>query len=238
MSRRPIACVLGLLGASLVATAARADDDSQLRGTRIGFVPGIGVGMAQFTGQQPYFPSTVPLSLLQIEFIVDTGRWGGFLRGSYASSGGDGRWTAPFVALGPTYRFRGDGETRWGIVGRAGLVYQRWHATSVGCPVPLFIPTSCTYYPTPPPPGTITDTPPVYTSTVDNVGAVGGFAFEVPVEKAYVSLGAELAASVDVDHANPGLAFVGQLTLSLSLRDHLRDEDPVDRPGMRHRLRY
>lgn len=237
MGRRAVTRVLVLLAASLVGASARADDDSELRGMRIGFVPGIGAGVAQFTGQRPYFPSFVGYTVAQIEFLVDMGKWGGFLRGEFVSSGGGGRWTSPSVVLGPTYRFKGDGEERWGIVGRAGLVYQRWHATSSGgCDVPLLIPTSCQYYPPPTPPGTITDTPPVYTTTVDHIGALAGVSLEAPVESVFVAIGAELGASVDVDNANPGLAFFGQLTLSLSLRDHLREDETPKMPTMRHRF--
>jgi len=241
VGRRSFALVVALVAfpaSTFVATTARADDDDGgLRGPRVGFIPTLGVGVAQFTGQRPYFPSFVGMSVSQLEFIVDTGRWGGFLRGAYLSSGAGGRWTAPVVALGPTYRFVGDGETRWGIVGKAGLVYQRWHANTAGCAVPFFIPDNCKDFTPPVEEGLIEYIPPTYSTTVDNVGLLAGASFEIPVESLYLALGAELAASVDVDHATPGLAFAGQLTFSFALRDHVHDSVRSTTPELRHHFR-
>ena len=237
MGRRSLALVVALAASPFAATTAHADDDAPLRGVRVGFVPTLGVGVAQFTGQRPYFPSFIGMSVSQLEFIVDTGRWGGFLRGAFLSSGADGRWTAPVVALGPTYRFAGDGETRWGIVGKAGLVYQRWHANTAGCAVPFFFPDNCKDFADQEPPGTIVVVAPNYSTTVDNLGLMGGASFEIPVESFYLALGAELAATADIDHATPGLAFAGQLTFSFALRDHVHQSVGTGAPELRHRFR-
>ncbi len=176
------------LGATVLVAAgtARADDDV-LRGPRVGFVPSVGFGGTAFTGQRPYFQSSVAETLVAIEFIVDAGRWGVFARGGYVTSGSTGLWTAPIAALGGTYRFRGDGEEEWGMVGRFGAIYQRWSANTAGCSVTWFFPNGCS------------------------------------VEPAFIALGAEVSATADVDHASPGLAISGLLTLSLAFRTHVYD---------------
>jgi hypothetical protein len=217
-----VAATLGA-AAVLVVGTARADEDV-LRGPRVGFVPSVGFGGTAFTGQHPYFQSSVAETMVAIDFIVDVGRWGVFARGGYVTSGTTGLWTAPIGALGGTYRFRGDGEEEWGIVGRLGALYQRWGANTAGCSVTWFFPNSCSDYQPPPTPGLIPATPAQsYQTTVDNVGLMGGVSFEVPVEPAFVALGAELSATADVDHASPGLAFSGLLTLSLAFRTHVYD---------------
>jgi hypothetical protein len=213
------------LGATVLVAAgtARADDDV-LRGPRVGFVPSVGFGGTAFTGQRPYFQSSVAETLVAIEFIVDAGRWGVFARGGYVTSGSTGLWTAPIAALGGTYRFRGDGEEEWGMVGRFGAIYQRWSANTAGCSVTWFFPNSCSDYQPPPTPGVIPSNPSAsYQTAVDNVGLMAGASFEVPVEPAFIALGAEVSATADVDHASPGLAISGLLTLSLAFRTHVYD---------------
>jgi hypothetical protein len=209
--------------ATLAAGTARAADDV-LRGPRIGFVPSVGFGFTEFTGQTSHFSSSVADTSLAIEFIVDAGRWGVFARGGYVTSGPSGLWTAPIGALGGTYRFQGDGEEEWGMVGRFGALYQRWGANTAGCSVTWFVPNSCSDYLPPPTPGLILATPAQsYQTTIDNVGLMGGVSFEVPVEPAFVALGAELSATADVDHTSPGFALSGLLTLSIAFRTHVYD---------------
>jgi hypothetical protein len=242
--RRSLSLVIALLASSLLAAPARADDDDGkdgndgklLRGARLGIVPTLGVGVAGFTGQRSYYPSFVGTSVSQLDFIVDTGRWGLFVRGAYLSSGGGGLWTAPVAAAGPTYRFAGDGEERWGIVGRAGLLYQRWRAVPGGCSPPLFIPSGCPEYVAPPSGTSFGTTAPANSTIVDNLGLLAGVAFEVPVEAFYFALGAEVSSTVDVDHASPGLVFASQLTLAFALRDHVHDSRVDRRPRMRHQV--
>jgi hypothetical protein len=211
-----------LVATALVASPARADDDP-LRGPRIGFIPTIGAGVTAFTGVHAPFSSFIGESILQLDFVIDTGRWGGFARGAFFSSGNGGRWTTPVIALGGSYRLRGDGEETWGLVGRFGVEYQRWHADTGGCSVTLFIPDNCKDFTPPVMEGTVGEQPTEASVSVDHVGLFGGMSFEVPTEPVFVAIGTEVSATADVDHAMPGLAFSAQLTLSLALRDHVHD---------------
>jgi hypothetical protein len=208
-----------------------ASDDTPpgLRGPRIGFTPGVGLGFAGFTGNVA-FPSFVFTTAIQLEALVELERWGFFLRGGFLSAGADGRWVAPTIALGAQYRLVGDGEERFGVVVRAGAVYERWNATPVSgnCDVFYFIPNSCQNYGTPPPSaGGTPVAPPPASVTADSVGGLAAVRVDFPVEPVYLALDAEISAAADVDQSVPGAAITGQLVFTFALRDHpIRQKGP------------
>jgi hypothetical protein len=230
--RLALPCVLGL---ALLTSAASAradgqtdqgeDDPNRLRGPRIGFIPGVGFGMRAFTAAPDHFVSFVGVSVTQLDISYEGEKIGGFLRGGFLSSGEDGRWTAPTLTLGGTYRLFGDGEERPALVARAGLLYERWHANTAGCNIPFFYPDSCQNFTTPPSGAggaqIVQQTAaPSYNVTVDTMGVMGGLRYELPVSAAYLALSAELMSTVDVSQASPGLALGGQITFSFGFRNH------------------
>jgi hypothetical protein len=232
----PIGLALGLLClVALAAPAAAADDDAHalgLRGPRLAFVPAVGGGVAAFTSQLAPFPSFVGLSISQVELSYETPRWGGFLRGGYLSSGEDGRWTAPLAALGVSYRLRGDGEEVWGFVPRGGLMYQRWHANSAGCPVPFFFPDNCKGFDstTKTPSGVIDGSAPPVVTTIETLGLFFGMRAEIPVSPIFLALGAEMTTTLDLSQSSPGLIWSGQFTLAFALRNHQIGNESVRHP--------
>jgi hypothetical protein len=219
-----------------------ASDDTPpgLRGPRIGFTPGVGLGFAGFTGNVA-FPSFVFTTAIQLEALVELDRWGLFLRGGFLSAGAGGRWVAPTIALGAQYRLVGDGEERFGVVVRAGAVYERWNATpaSGNCDVFYFIPNSCQNYAEPPSQaaGTPVVLPPA-SVTAESVGGLAAVRVDFPVEPVYLALDAELSAAADVDQSVPGAAITGQLVFTFALRDHpIRQKGP-QQYGPRPRFPY
>jgi hypothetical protein len=201
-----------------------------LRGPRLGVTPGIGIGFAGFTGNAPY-PSFVFTTAIQLEALVELERWGFFVRGGFISSGSSGRWTAPTFALGSQYRLAGDGEERWGVVVRAGGLFERWNATPVlgSCDIFYVLPNSCQNYnePTNPTSGT--------PLTAESVGLLAGVRVDLPVTPVYLALDAELSVAKDVDQSVPDYAIGGRLMFTFALRDHVRKRAPR---RFEPRLRY
>ena len=228
------------LAAALLASASSAraaDDDEGLKGPRIAVVPAIGAGVGVFTGQRSPFPSFVGLTLLQAEASYEIDRWGAFARFGFASSGQDGRWTAPIIATGASYRLEGDGDERWGLVARGGFVYQRWHADAGGCDVAFFIPSNCKDFIPPTLPGQVGVTPLPAVTTVDTLGLLAGLRAEAPLRDFFLAFGVETSGTVDVSQSQPGLVWTAQLTLALGLRNHQAGNEPMR--GRRNQpLRY
>jgi len=213
------------------------DPPPGLRGPRIGFTPGIGLGFAGFTGNVG-FPSFVFTTAIQMEALIELERWGFFLRGGFLSAGSSGRWIAPTFAIGTQYRLLGDGEERWGLVVRAGAIYERWNATPVSgsCDIFYVIPNSCQNFVEPPNgPGTA---PVAVAITADSVGVLAALRLDVPVEPVYVALDAEVSAAADVDQSIPGAAITGQLVLTFALRDHPNRRKGPQQYGPRLRFPY
>src|SRR5215472_6852280 len=94
---------LGVAGALLLCAAPSAHADEY----RYGVAPSLSGGAALFTSASP-LPSFVGLTGMGVEVFGEATPWGGFLRGDYLSSGGDGRWTAVTFAGGPSRRLLGD----------------------------------------------------------------------------------------------------------------------------------
>jgi hypothetical protein len=233
-----------LAGSLLVAsTPARADDDVEparvgLRGPRLGITPGIGVGIASFTGHVTELPTFVGTSVLNVEGIFELQRWGLFVRGGYMSSGQSGRWTAPQGAVGAQYRLQGDGEVSWGLTARLGLVFERWSGSAAGCDVALLIPQNCQYYVNAPPGAPSTamslNTNP-YSVSVNTLGLLAQFRVEAPIRPVYLALGAEVAAMADVEASDPGAVLTAQFTITFGLRNHARADTQAPRRDRRWR---
>jgi hypothetical protein len=226
----------------LLCSPARAQEEEGdiLRGPRFEVLPSLGVGMGTFTSPVHGLPSFIGYSVLSLEMAYDTGgRWGGFLRGTFLSSGDDGRWTSPGLSLGATYRLQGDGETQFGYLLRGGLIYQRWHASLSGCDVPFLYPESCQDQTPPPQTGVITAPVNNYDTTIDTGGLFAGIRAELPLVPYYVAFGAEVAGTVDFTQASPGTVWTGMLTITLGLRNHQTDTamHPPSTNGPRQRTR-
>ena len=209
-----------------------------LRGPRLGLTPGIGVGIAGFTGHVTQLPTFVGTSVLNVEGIFELERWGVFVRGGFMSSGQSGRWAAPQGALGAQYRFQGDGEVSWGLTTRLGLVFERWSGSVGGCDVSLLIPPNCQYYVAPPPGApstTMSQATNSYAISVNTLGALAQFRVEVPIRPVYLALGAEVAAMADVEASDPGAVLTAQFTITLGLRNHARADAKAPRRDRRWR---
>lgn len=208
---------LALVLLTLMTRDARADLP---QGPRFGVLPGAGVGMAGFTNAPQGIPGFVGLTSLQIEIVGELPDRGLFLRPFFQSSGNDGRWTAPGVAAGVGYRFFGDGETSWSLVGRGGLMFERWHASTGGCPIPYFIPDNCKNFVEPTLTGHTDTSAPINTVTVNTLGLLAGARLELPVQPVFMALGGEIAGLADVSAGSPGAIFQAQLTFTISFRNH------------------
>ena len=220
------------------AKAESGDHVSPLpRGPRFGLIPGAGGGVGGFTNAPSYYPGFVGLTFTQVEVLAEIDRWGGFLRGAFYSSGQDGRWTAPSIAGGATYRFFGDGEKSWGLVGRGGLIWQNWHASTAGCDIKFFIPENCKASLPPPVPGVIQVTTPIYSTTVSTFGLLAGARLELPVSGAYMAFGGELVGVADLSQASPGVAIEALFSFSISFRSRNWNGETVDESIERARYR-
>lgn len=207
---------------------ARADDVRDLP-TRFGVLPSIGVGLAS-VGKSSPFPSFVGLTTLGVEVHGEVPPYGGFVRFQFDSSGLDGRWTAPSFALGGSYRLFGDGVDHLALLGRAGFLYERWHATSGNCPVDLFVPTNCKALVPPSPTGEILKTVPIVTVTGDHLGLLAGARVEMPIPLFYLAVDGEVGGLVDVSEPSPGTVLHFRLSLVAAFRDARKvDHDPYVR---------
>jgi hypothetical protein len=220
--------LIGILG-TCVSVPALAEEKLE---TRFGAVPLIGAGAGFVTSAEP-FPGFVGFTRLGVEAYGEVPPWGIFARAEYLSSGADGRWTAPSMALGGMRRVFGDGDKRVGFLVRAGLLYDRWHAATV-CPVDLFIPTNCKAYAPPAPTGVITGAVPPVLDTVNAFGALAGARLELPLHSVFVALDGELSGTVDFDQSSPGAFLVTRFALVLGLRDYRGVES--EEPGKIERL--
>ena len=223
--RAPV-LALATVAALAAAPSARAEEMTLKTAApalvgRIGFVPMVGGGVAGLTNTSDLLPGFIGFTTLGLELHGELPPYGLFLRGQYLSSGKDGRWTAPSFALGGSYRLFGDGVDHLAIVARAGLLYDRWHATNAGsgCTVALFLPTNCKALPPIVPKGTITATPTIESVTIDALGAVAGARLELPITAFYAAVDAEIATSVDVSAASPGAIISLRGALVFGFRD-------------------
>jgi hypothetical protein len=227
-----LAPALALAALASAPSAARAQEqapDNELPGPRIALVPGIGFGMAGFTGGTGALPGFVATSVVQGEAIVEFPRLGFFLRGAYLTSGQAGRWTAPEFAAGAQYRLLGDGEVAWGLVARTGVLFARWSGNTGGCDILWFIPQSCPDYSPPTTEGQAPPAPsaPSFVINTNTLGLLAALKLEAPVRPVYLALSAELGALADVDRSSPGSALTAQLTLTFGFRSHSRVESSV-----------
>jgi hypothetical protein len=205
---------------------------------RIGVVPTVGLGIAKVTNASP-FPGFIGLTTFGGELHVEFPPFGGFFRFQFHSSGLDGRWTAPSFALGGSYRIFGDGVDHLALLGRAGPLWERWHAISVNsnCPIDLFFPTNCKALQPPSPSGVISNQPPVIEQTSDTLGLFAGLRAELPVRYLYLAGDFEVSGVANVSSSLPGTVFAARLALVLGFRDLRSSErEPGPTPRQQKRL--
>jgi hypothetical protein len=205
-----------------LASTAAADDP-----WRFGLAPSLGAGAAVLTNSAS-LPGFIGYTDLGVEVMGEVMPWGGFLRGDFLSSGADGRWTSVGFALGASYRFFGAPDTLT-LLGRAGLAFERWHGTDVGCDISLFLPSNCKSIPPPPQPGVITAGTPAIDIFGDSVGLVGSARLELPLSAFYVAFDASLVPVVSLDSASPGGVFQFRLNMLFGFRD-VRKPNAAPRP--------
>ena len=222
---RALLATLGAVAALSVATVARAEDPPESVMTpkpafRFGVVPLLGFGAAVLTNHGD-LPGFIGFTSLGLEIHGERPPFGLLLRGHYLSSGRDGRWTAPSLSAGASYRVFGDGIEHLSLLGRGGFLYERWHATSVGtgCPVDLFFPTNCKALPLAAPAGVILAQTETESVTVDALGVFAGARLELPVAAFFAAIDAELTLVGDVSAPSPGAVFGLRTGIAIGFRD-------------------
>jgi hypothetical protein len=230
---RALLVTLGIVAAMGVAPSARADDAPESvmapkPGIRIGVLPLVGFGVAGLTNSGD-LPGFIGFTSLGLELHGERPPFGLLLRGHYLSSGQDGRWTAPSLSAGVSYRFFGDGIEHLSLLGRGGLLYDRWHATNVGtgCPVDLFFPTNCKALALAAPSGVILAKTNTESVTVDAFGVFAGVRLELPVAAFYAAVDAELTMVGDVSASSPGAIFGLRSGIAIGFRDRRDVGDAV-----------
>jgi hypothetical protein len=192
--------------------------------TRLRLVPRVGGGLGFVTGHVAPFAHTIGLTEVGGELTYEVIPWGGWLQGTFESSGEDGKWTAPSVAGGFSYRFFGDGVDAFSLLFRGGVVWEPWHANSSACAVYLFFPSGCVSLPPRNPDGT---TPVGFKSYDDNgqdLGLLAGVRVEAPIHWMYLAFDASFVPTVDVSSSVPGATFGFRFALLAGFRDR-RDKD-------------
>jgi hypothetical protein len=215
------------------ADSASAVDPSTLRPgdrklvlgeTRLRFAPRFGGGLGFVTGHIAPFAHTIGLTEAGGEISYEVIPWGGWLQGTFESSGEDGKWTAPSIAGGFSYRFFGDGVERTSLLFRGGVVWEAWHADSAACAVYLFFPSGCVSLPPRNPDGTITAGYKSYDDNGQNIGLLAGARLELPIKSAYLAFDASFVPTVDVSGSTPGATFGFRFAILAGFRD-LRTKD-------------
>ncbi len=222
-----------------VAPEVRAEDQAIARPpSRIGLVPLVGFGAAVLT-KTGDLPGFIGFTSLGFEIHGERPPYGLLLRGQYLSSGKDGRWTAPSLSAGASWRLFGDGLDELSLIGRAGVLYDRWHATSsnTGCPVDLFFPTNCKALGPIEPSGVIVQKPVTESITVDAFGAFAGARLELPVSFFYAAIDAEMTLVGDVSSTMPGAIFSLRSGIAFGFRDRRGVEEKKPPPAAPHQPR-
>jgi hypothetical protein len=212
-----LACSIAL-ALTAGASSARAEEGDW----RYGLVPYLGAGAAVVTSPSP-FPGFIGLTGTGVELLGEAPPWGGFGRAEFLSSGNDGRWTALSFALGGSRRLFGDLH-HLSLIARAGVAYQRWHASTGGCSVFLFIPNGCINYVAPPPGSPGTPVAPTITANANALGLVGGVRLELPIKPIYVAFDASLTPVAAFD-SPPGGVIALQLNLVLGFHDYRNERE-------------
>ena len=190
------------------------DGESRLR-----LVPRIGGGLGFVTGHIAPFAHTIGLTEVGGELSYEVVPWGGWLQGTFESSGEDGKWTAPSVAGGFSYRFFGDGVDAFSLLFRGGVVWEPWHANSAACAVYLFFPSGCVSLPPRNPDGTTPAGYKSYDDNGENLGLLAGVKIEAPIHWMYLALDASFVPTVDVSSSVPGATFGFHFALLAGFRD-------------------
>ena len=242
---RALLTTLMAVTAFSVAGPARADDPPESvmaprPAMRIGVLPLVGFGTAVLTNPGD-LPGVIGFTSIGVEIHGERPPFGLLLRGHYLSSGQEGRWTAPSLSAGASYRFFGDGITHLALLGRGGLLYERWHATNVGtgCPVALFFPTNCKALAPIAPTGVTLIKTEIESVTVEAFGIFAGVRLELPVAAFFAALDAELTMVGDVSAPSPGAIFGLRTGIAIGFRDRRDVGDAITpRSDPRPQRRY
>jgi hypothetical protein len=206
----PITLLVAWLG--LGSGVAYAQDDAS---RRFGLTGALGAGVADVFHPGP-LPGVVGFSDLGVQIMGEIRPWGGFVRGDFLSSGDDGRWTAYSVTAGAEYRLFGDLH-HTALFLRGGLAYERWIGNTTGCPIDIFVPSSCNL---------TGHMAPAFSTSTDMLGVVAGVRVELPIPVIYLAFGLNFLPTVGIDKDAPG----GTLQLRFDLEAGFRDTR-VDRGG-------
>jgi hypothetical protein len=221
--RRVVAATIALAFAAGAPTARAEEGD-----TRYGLAPYLSAGAAVLTSPSP-FPGFIGLTGTGVEILGEASPWGGFGRAEFLSSGNDGRWTALSFALGGSRRLFGD-LRHLSLVARAGIGYQRWHASTGGCSVYLFVPNGCKNYVAPPPGAPGAPVAPAMDVNADALGLLGGVRLELPIRPVYIAFDASLSPMVAFD-SPPGGIIALQLNLLVAFHDFRNEREATAPPS-------
>jgi hypothetical protein len=205
---------------------------------RLGVFPTVGVGMAKIGNSSP-FPGFIGLTTLGGEIHAEVPPYGGFFRFQFHSSGEGGRWNAPSLALGGSYRLLGDGVQHWALLARGGLLWERWHAISgnSGCPVDLFVPTNCKAQQPPAFIAAQLNSAPVVEQTSDLYGLFAGLRAEAPTRYFYVAGDVELSGVANLGGSFPSSVLAARIAIVLGFRDlRASERPPGETPRERKRV--
>jgi hypothetical protein len=224
-----LATALAMIAAETPARAAEPDD--KFAAWTLGLTPMIGVGMAKMSAGTD-FPTFVGMSVGAVELQASLARVGVFVRAGYLSSGSGGRWTAPTLTLGASYRLFGDGYEDVGVLLRGGFTYERWHASSAGCAVNFFIPTNCKLFEPPAGSGLTTQTDTHIEASNDAFGITPSVRVELPVKSFYLALDGDVAVLASAQSGAPGVLFETRFAIVVGVR-HRRHASAGVTPGQR-----
>ncbi len=208
---------------------------------RLRLAPRVGGGIGFVTGKISPFPHTIGLTEIGGEVSYEVIPWGGWVQGTFESSGEDGKWTAPSIAAGFSYRLFGDGVERTSVLFRGGAVWEAWHASSTACSIYLFFPSGCVDLPPRNPDGSLPAGYKAYDDNGQDVGLLAGVRLEVPLHFMYLAFDGSFVPTVDLTETTPTATFGFRFAMLIGFRDQrTRDEkkgDTKDNPDNRYRNR-
>ncbi len=199
---------------------------------RLRLAPRVGGGIGFVTGKVSPFPHTIGLTEIGGEVSYEVIPWGGWIQGTFESSGEDGKWTAPSIAAGFSYRLFGDGIERTSVLFRGGAVWEAWHASSTACSIYLFFPSGCVSLPPRNPDGSLPVGYKAYDDNGQDVGLLAGVRLEVPLRFMYLAFDGSFVPTVDLTSTTPTATFGFRFAMLIGFRDQrTSDEKKADTKG-------
>jgi hypothetical protein len=217
--------VLVAVAGCLVAPRAAADDDGHRLG--VAMILGGGGGAVLHPG-----PLAGPVAFTDFgaEVLGEIRPWGGFARVDYLSTGGDARWTSWAFSGGTEYRLFGT-TRRTALFLRGGLTFELLTGNTAGCPVIVFVPSSCNL---------IGATPPTFDVTADMLGVIAGARVEVPLTFMYLAFSANFvptfafarsdSGTLPGNQGSPSGTLELRFDIEAGLRQIKKSETEVDDP--------